>query len=170
MLPSGRTAPDSKTTAPRRVAHDDVQPRAPRRIGRRQLVPRRARDVERELEAARRALRRGDRKRRRTRAEETPRLRGRGFELLRQRLHAELAAIPAQDVEHERVGAEERVLRHVRPRLAEHGRDRRFGGDLRHVAALAAIRRAVVAVQPLLIRHLLRQRADRLPGFVERAS
>ena len=36
--------------------------------------------------------------------------------------------------------------------------------DDRHVAGLAALRVLVVAVQPFLIGHLLRQTADRLPA------
>ena len=52
---------------------------------------------------------------------------------------------------------------HAVAHRAEYPRDRRWLGHFRHVARLTALSVVELAVQPLLIRHLLRQAADRLP-------
>ena len=78
------------------------------------------------------------------------------------------AAVLVQHAEHERVAAAKGVLRHA---AAAEPSTEAIGvspSDLGHVAALAALRVAIFAVQPLLIRHLLRQLADRFAGLVER--
>src|SRR5262245_63400440 len=51
---------------------------------------------------------------------------------------------------------------------AEHPCDRRRLGHFRHVARLTALRAPEIAVQPLLIRHLLRQAADGLAVWSQR--
>ena len=57
--------------------------------------------------------------------------------------------------------ADEHVPRHALARDAEHARDRHRLLHHRHVARLAALRVLEIAVQPLLIGHLLGQAADR---------
>ncbi len=68
--------------------------------------------------------------------------------------------IATQDPLHEEVGRNELVSRRASPATAEYPSDRSLLGELRHVAILTAALVAEIAMQPLLIGHLLRQGTD----------
>ena len=88
----------------------------------------------------------------------------RRFELRRCRVDAELRAIPVHQPQHERVAADERVLRQRVPVFPQHRRHSHRAFDQRHVARLAApLLLEERAVAPLLVVHLLGQRTDRAP-------
>ena len=80
---------------------------------------------------------------------------------------AQVVAKSVEDPLHEEIPADKGVPRKPAAWFAEHGRNGDVFFDARHVAVLAAAGFLVVAVEPFLIRHLLRQFADDLALRVE---
>ena len=76
--------------------------------------------------------------------------------------HAQLSAIAVQQLQHEEVAAAEGVKPGAFALLTQHARNLNRPVDLGHVAVLAALLVAVIAVQPLRIGHLFGQFANRL--------
>ena len=83
-----------------------------------------------------------------------------GIHFLRLRRDGQVVAKTVQQPLHEKIAADERMPGEARAGLAKHRRDRHVLLHHRHVTGLAAPRPLVVAVEPFLIRYLLRQFAD----------
>ena len=152
----------------RRIRHRDVQPGAPGRIGGRQLVPGKALHRHAEFQRGSGHARRVDANPGSLGFEELPRAALGRFQLLGQGRHAEFGAVLVEDPQHEGIAAPEHVLVDRRPQLAQHRGDGRVLDQFGHVTALATVGGPVVAVQPLVIWHLLGQHTHFLARVIER--
>src|ERR1700757_1004850 len=91
-------------------------------------------------------------------------------QFLWKRCDIEIITIPVQHLLHEEIASLENVLVQPLPRVAEHGRDAHRFVHLGHVALLARRLRGIVAMQPLQVRHLLRQVADIFAAITSRGG
>ena len=151
------------------VAHGDVQPGPARRIPGRKLVAGQIPDVD--VEAERSAVEPRPRHREAggvLAQQPHGRVRG-GLELGGQRRDAQLDPVAVEHPDHERVAADEHVLRQSVPFVAEHRGGAHRTLRARHMARLAAAPlRREGAVLPFLVVHLLGQRPDDLAVGADR--
>src|SRR5437763_13586525 len=115
-----------------------MQPGPPRRIGCRELVAAQVLNGDIRLQASSGNINAVDRNLSRFRFQVVDSARGRGFKLLRECRHTEIAAILVEHPLHEEIAADKYVARHAVTELAESVGDSNRIIDNRHVATLAA--------------------------------